>query len=265
MKAGFIGAGNMGGALAVATAAAIGEKNVYIACSCEEKTLKRAAELKVMPSNAAKIAEECDLIFLGVKPDKTGSVLLSVGKTLSGRKDAIVVSMAAGVCLQSLKNIAGDVKIIRIMPNTPVKAGKGATVFACGENITEKDKNTLKKCLEKSGILLETTENKLEAAGALSGCGPAFSYIFIEALSDAGVECGLSRAEAVLLAEQTVLGSAVMALTTGENLNKLKNDVCSPGGTTIAGVHALEKGGLRNAAMDAVKAAYDKTLAMLKK
>ncbi len=266
MKAGFIGAGNMGGALAEAVKKAIGAANVFVADSNEERTVAAAKRLGIEASDNQYIANFCDVVFIGVKPNIVEKAIGDIAEDLQKRKGVLLVCMAAGVTVEKIESYAGaNVPVIRIMPNTSVKVGEGVVSYVKGKFVTDEEEENFKLCLKKAGVVRELSEAQLEAAGALAGCGPAFVYKFIEALADAGVECGLTREIATLYAEQTVLGAAKTAVTTGEDPAKLRGDVCSPGGTTIAGVHALEKGCFAGTVMDAVKASYDKTFELLKK
>ncbi|MDD6995514.1 MAG: pyrroline-5-carboxylate reductase [Candidatus Borkfalkiaceae bacterium] len=261
-KIGFIGAGNMGGALAQAGRKALGRENVLVCDSSKERTEEAARRVGATASEREEICKTCRLIFLGVKPNAVEGVLHEIAPLLRQRQDPVaLVSMAAGTPIAKIKSVSGmeNVHVIRIMPNTPVKVGEGVIVYTPDAESTEEDCAALEKALSKAGITDKVTEKQLEAAGALSGCGPAFAYLFIEALADAGVECGLPRAAALKYAEQTVLGAAKTARDTQKHPAELKDEVCSPGGTTIAGVHALERSAFRCAAMDAVLAAYKKT------
>jgi pyrroline-5-carboxylate reductase len=173
----------------------------------------------------------------------------------------VLVSMAAGTSIASIEAIVGtSLPIIRIMPNTPVSVGEGMVLYACNALVTEEEKATFVGALCEGGRLDEIPEDKIDAASALSGCGPAFVYMFAEALADGGVLCGLPRDKALTYAAQTLAGAAEYLMASGEHPGKLKDNVCSPGGTTIAGVHALESAGFRAAAMNAVTAAYRRTL-----
>lgn len=168
--------------------------------------------------------------------------------------------MAAGVSMDKISSYLGfDCPIIRIMPNTPVSIGEGMTLWCANEHVSAEQKSTFEKLLEKSGVTDEIKESLIDAGSAVSGCGPAFVYIFAEALADGAVECGLPRDKAIEYAAQTLVGAAKMVTESGEHPEKLKDAVCSPGGSTIAGVHALEDGAFRACAMNAVKASFDKT------
>jgi pyrroline-5-carboxylate reductase len=185
---------------------------------------------------------------------------------LTARTDRFVlITMAAGLSLDAVAKMSGaQVPIIRIMPNTPVSVGEGMILYAVNEAVTEKDLEQFLAALSKAGKLDAIAEDKIDAASALSGCGPAFVYLFAEALADGAVECGLTRDKANLYAAQTLLGAATLLLESGKHPGELKDAVCSPGGTTIAGVHALEESAFRSASMNAVTAAYEKTLKLKK-
>ncbi len=262
MTVGFIGAGNMGGALATAVAKAIGGGCVYLADPCADKVAALANEIGAVVSDNDTLAQTCDYIFLGVKPQ----VMESVVSALSfGENKPVLVSMAAGLSTAAIRAMAGvDAPIIRIMPNTPVAVGQGMILYTATADVTAEQIAAFTAMLSEAGRLCAIDEARIDAASAVSGCGPAFVYLFIEALADGGVECGLPRAQALELAAQTALGAAEMVLATGRHPGDLKDAVCSPGGTTIAGVHALEDGAFRATAMGAVTAAYERTLELKK-
>ncbi len=258
MKIGFIGTGNMGGALAQAAASAMGGENLLLCDTNTEKAAALADKLGAISVELPVLLEESDYIFLGVKPQ----VLEVALKPLRGclRGEQVLISMAAGV---SIARVAECVEhacpVIRIMPNTPVAVGQGMVLYAFDDKVTAAQEEGFARLLSCAGRLSQIPEALMDAGSAVSGCGPAFAYLFIEALADGGVECGLPRQQAMDLAAQTVLGAACMVLDTGRHPAELKDAVCSPGGTTIAGVHALENGGFRSVAMDAVTAAYRRT------
>jgi len=258
---GFIGAGHMGGALAKSAANVLGNDRVLITNSTKASTDEAAKRLGVTSSDTERILSCCRLIFLGVKPKAIKQVLTDLKPGLL-KRPVLLISMAAGVSLSELYNDLGIEKqsFIRMMPNTPVEVGAGMTVWCPGEWATEEDIRLFLECMSATGRLEEMTEPQLDAACALSGCGPAFVYLFLEALADGGVACGLPRAKAMLLAEQTLLGSAEIALKTGKHPGELKDAVCSPGGSTIEGVLSLEQSAFRGNAMSAVIAAYRKTV-----
>lgn len=259
-KIGFIGGGNMGGALACAATKTVGAQNVLVVDRDEASTAACAARIGATASSYEVIARECRLIFLAVKPNLVATVAAQLAPLVSGREDVALVSMAAGVPLLTLGTLFGDAAhIIRIMPNTPAAVGEGMIVYACSEQVTEQDKEVFTAAMSEAGRLDAIDECKIDAATGVMGCGPAYAYQFIEALADGGVACGLTRAQAQLYAAQTLLGAAEMVLSTGKHPGELKDAVCSPGGSTIQGVRTLEEGGLRGIVMDAVIAAYDKT------
>lgn len=260
-KFGFIGAGNMGGALAQAVMKSVGNDNVYISCKDDAETKAKALELGCNASSNTEIANNCDYIFLGVKPQMMADMLKGISTILSSRKDNFVlVSMAAGLSIEKISAFAnGDYPIIRIMPNTPVSVGEGMVLASKNNNVTDLQFDSFKNAMAHCGKLNLLDEKLIDAGCAVSGCGPAFVYLFIEALADGGVEAGLPRDKALEYAAQTVLGAAKMVLNTDKHPGELKDAVCSPGGSTIAGVHALENNAFRATAMEAVKAAFERT------
>jgi pyrroline-5-carboxylate reductase len=189
--------------------------------------------------------------------------MAAVMAELQGRLSAkqLVVSVAAGVTLTAMAaGLGSGPRLVRVMPNTPCLIGRGASAFALGPGATPADSELVARLLASVGIALPVDEKLLDAVTGLSGSGPAFVYIMIEALSDGGVRMGLPREIATQLAAQTVLGAAEMVLTTGEHPGRLKDQVTSPGGTTIAGVQAMELGGVRGALMSAVEAAARRSM-----
>ena len=187
------------------------------------------------------------------------SVVQSLEKPLH-EADTVFVSMIAGVSLDTLRQLLGaGKKIIRIMPNTACAVGQGVLLVCANANVTAQELADFEAMMEHSGVVDRIDEKLIDAASAVSGCGPAYAYMFIEALADGGVKCGLPRAKAIRYAAQMLLGSAEMVLQSGKHPELLKDEVCSPGGSTIAGVAALEEHGFRSACIDAVDAAYEKT------
>lgn len=255
---GFIGCGNMGGAIVRAVAKAGYAECSYVCDHDVEKTKALFDELGVQVSNSKAIAAECDYIFIGVKPQVIANALAEISEIIKTRPDCVVVSMAAGCAIEKIAEMSAAAKIIRIMPNMPVSVGKGV-VLASGYNVTDREISEFNDIMKCSGIVDWIDEKLIDAGCAVSGCGPAFVYMFIEALADGAVSCGLPRDKALLYAAGTVLGSAEAVIESGKHPGKLKDEVCSPGGTTIAGVKALEDGAFRSNAMNAVIAAYEKT------
>ena len=258
-EAGFIGAGSMGGALAQAAVKAVGGERVAVSCSTPEHSTEAAARLGCNPETAETILWESRFVFLGVKPQMIAGVAKKLAGDIAGA-DAIFVSMLAGTSLDRLAELLdGEKKIIRIMPNTPCAVGKGLMLVSANSRVTAAELADFKTLMAFSGLLDDLPEHLIDAASAVSGCGPAYAYMFVEALADGAVKCGVPRAKAVRYAAQMLLGSAELVLESGQHPGALKDAVCSPGGSTIAGVAALEHRGFRGAAIAAVEAAYRRT------
>ena len=258
MKIGFIGTGNMGGALA--RAAAKGGHTLLLANRTPAKAAALAKELGGTVCPNAEAAETAELLFLGVKPGELAPVL-------QARKGnaPVVVSMATAVTLRELDAmLGGGLPLIRIMPNTPAAVGAGTILYAA-QNVTDAQLNAFRAVLAQAGLLLPLPEAQIDAASAISGCGPAFCFQFADALALGGVRAGLSYPDACRLAAQTMLGAAEMLLQSGEAPDVLKMRVCSPAGTTIEGVLALEQGGFSYTVQNAVTAAYRRTVEMTRK
>ncbi len=262
MKIGFIGCGNMGSALATGAITAVGSKSTFVSDFIEEKAREFSDATGAHFSTNEQIAAECDFIFLGVKPQVMEKTISEINHILKKRKDDFtVVSMAAGLSIASIEKMLGaPMPVIRIMPNTPCKVGEGMVLYSPNARVSALRCEEFSEILSKCGRVDKLSENLIDAASAVSGCGPAFVYLFIEALADGGVLCGLPRDKALKLAAQTVKGAAQMLIETNAHPGELKDAVCSPGGTTIEGVKALEDGGFRANAIDAVVKAYEKTL-----
>ena len=256
---GFIGTGNMGGALAQAASKSIDTEKIILSNRTEEKAKSLALSLGCAYGTNAEAAKESRFIFLGVKPQMMADMLSGIKDILAQRKTGLVlVSMAAGMSIEKIKSLAGgDYPVIRIMPNTPVSIGKGMILCCCDSKVMPEEVEDFKKSMAFAGTVDFIDESLIDAASALSGCGPAFVYMFIEALADSVVKYGIPRQDAYKLVAQTVLGSAKMVLETGEHPAKLKDNVCSPGGTTIQGVSALEEFGFRNAVIKATDKCYE--------
>ena len=266
IKFGFIGCGNMGGALATAVAASVPADQIAVCDAFAQKAEDFANAHSVCLSSAQQIAKNAEFIFLGVKPQAFGSLFEEIAPILKERADHFVlVSMAAGLSVSAIEKYAAcDCAVIRIMPNTPVAVGQGVILYTANQKVEQTDLKAFQSGLSKAGLLDAIAEEKINAASALSGCGPAFVAMFAEALADGAVECGLPRDQANLYAAQTLLGTAKLILESGKHPGQIKDAVCSPGGTTIAGVHALEDGAFRASVSDAVLAAYERTLQLKK-
>ncbi len=261
-KIGFIGCGNMGGALAKAAVKSVGAENIFVFDTDYQKSMAFVEETDVNIADAEYIVLNCDYIFLGVKPQVLKSLFEKIVPVIEERTtDFVLVSMAAGVSLSSLNNMAQvDCPIIRIMPNMPVSIGEGMILYTANDFVSKEDIDGFLYTMKYAGRLDKIDEDKIDAASCVSGCGPAFVFMFCEALADGAVECGLPRDKALLYAAQTLMGAAEMLMETGEHPGKLKDAVCSPAGSTIEGVKALENGAFRASAMDAVRKAYERTL-----
>lgn len=261
-KIGFLGCGNMGGALARAAIKSVGAENIFVFDVDTKKIRDFADETDVNVSDAEYIVLNCDYIFLGVKPQMLKTLFEKIAPIIEDRTtDFILVSMAAGVSMESIAEMAQvDCPIIRIMPNMPVSVGEGMILYTANEFVSKEDLDGFCDAMKCAGVLDKIDEDKIDAASCVSGCGPAFAFMFCEALADGAVECGLPRDKAMLYAAQTLAGSARMLIETGEHPGKLKDAVCSPAGSTIEGVKALEEGAFRASAMNAVKSAYKRTL-----
>jgi len=252
----FVGAGQMARALAKGfVSAKLPAANIAAFDAVPEAIKQFQAEVPgaVAVKSNLELAQRGGVLFLAVKPQSMNGVMGELaGKIL---RETLVVSIAAGVTLAKLCAGLKTDRVIRVMPNTPALVGKGASAFALGAGATSDDSKLVSELLSAVGLARQVDEKLLDAVTGLSGSGPAFVYIMIEALSDGGVRMGLPRDLALALAAQTVLGSAEMVLSTGEHPAVLKDRVASPGGTTIAGMKALEEHGLRAALIAAVEAA----------
>ena len=258
---GFIGCGNMGGAMARAVRMAAPEVELFFANRSAEKAEALARELVGQGKSNQEVAQTCSLIFLGVKPQLMGEVLSDLAPVLAARNDRFVLlTMAAGLTTQTIRAMAGgDYPVARIMPNTPCAIGAGMVQLCCLD-LTGEERDELKLLLSGAGLVDELDEGLIDAACAVSGCGPAFAYLFLDALAKGGVSCGLSEDKALVYAAQMLEGAAKLAAQSDLTPEQLKQAVCSPGGATIQGVKALEQGNFPEAVMAAVKAAYQRTL-----
>lgn len=259
---GFIGTGNMGGALARAACKAIPSHQIFLANRTPEKARRLAEELDCRVADNEAIAESADFIFLGVKPQMMADLLADIAPILAQRQTRfLLVTMAAGLTISRIQEMAGgNYPVIRIMPNTPSSIGEGMLLYTCCNNVTKSEEKVFLDAMSHAGRMSVLPEHLMDAGSAVSGCGPAFVDLFIEALADGGVACGLPRAQAVEFAAQMVAGSARLVLESGKHPGELKDAVCSPAGTTIQGVRTLEGAGFRGAVMNAVIAAYERTL-----
>jgi pyrroline-5-carboxylate reductase len=261
LSIGFLGAGKMATALArgFIRAKLAGPAQVVASDPVPAARAAFAKETgaKLGDSNA-EVLQAARVIFLAVKPDQVASVLSEVRAHFTS--DHLLISIAAGLPIVKLEGgLPAGARVIRVMPNTPALVGESASAYALGRSATPADGELVLKLFSAVGSAFQVKESLLDAVTGLSGSGPAYVYQFIEALSDGGVAAGLPRDVATKLAAQTVLGSARMVLETGQHPGALKDMVTSPGGTTIEGLHELEKGKLRGTVISAVRAATEKS------
>ena len=257
MKLGVIGCGKMGTALvqgAIRSGAVSASSVTGVDPYPAAREQFQKATGAIAADNIAALAD-CSVVLLCTKPHDVRNAMQSLSAAAKG-SPLLVISIAAGVTVSALEVEASEeIRVIRAMPNTPALVGKGAAAFCLGTRATEEDADSARKLLGAVGLAVEVPERLMDAVTGLSGSGPAYVYLVIEALADGGVRAGLPRADAVKLAAQTVLGAAAMVLETGEHPAVLKDMVTSPGGTTIAGLAELERKGLRSALIEAVGAA----------
>jgi pyrroline-5-carboxylate reductase len=261
LSIGFLGAGRMATALArgFIRAGLVTAKEIVASDAVEAAAEAFAKEVgaKTTGFNPDVLAG-ANVVILAVKPDQVSGVLSEIGDKFT--EDHLLISIAAGVPLAKIEDSLGEgARLVRVMPNTPALIGQSATAFALNKGAQPEDAELALKLFSSVGLAFQVKEPLLDAVTGLSGSGPAYVYCFIEALSDGGVAAGLPRDVATRLAAQTVLGSARMVLETGQHPGALKDMVTSPGGTTIEGLHELEKGKFRATVMSAVRAAADKS------
>lgn len=261
-KVGVVGAGHMGTVLAKLAGDKVGKENLIIACSNEERSKIKAEKLGCAYGDAGEIIKNSEIIFLGIRPQNLESVTTIHSDAIS-ESDGIFVSMLAGVSIERLENCLGkDKKIVRIMPNTPSELGEGIIVYARNGNVDEAGGAKIAELLAAAGIVEEVAEGDIDIVSVIAGCGPAYAYLFADSLAKAGEACGLDAEKAKKYAAQMILGSAKMILETGKAPEALKNEVCSPGGTTIEGVKVFEAEGFAEITEKAVKASFNKTRKM---
>uniref|UniRef100_A0A5B6ZFH2 Pyrroline-5-carboxylate reductase n=1 Tax=Davidia involucrata TaxID=16924 RepID=A0A5B6ZFH2_DAVIN len=254
-KLGFIGAGKMAESIArgVVKSGAMPASRIRTAhLGSARRTAFESFGVKVMDHNN-EVIEDSDVVIFSVKPQIVKDVVLQLRPLLS--KKQLLVSVVAGVKLKDLQEWAGHSRFIRVIPNTPAAVGQAASVMSLGAAAIEDDGELIARLFGAVGKIWKADEKLFDAVTGLSGSGPAYIFLAIEALADGGVAAGLPRELALGLAAQTVLGAASMATNTGKHPGQLKDDVASPGGTTISGIHELEKGGFRGILMNAVVSA----------
>ncbi len=257
-KIGFIGAGNMATALikGILSAELFPSDSVYASDLDIEKldTLKEDFGINTIFKNNAELVDKVDIVVLSVKPQILDKIVKEISHVLDESK--FIISIAAGIPTELIERIADKkLRVIRSMPNTPALILEGATAVSPGNHATENDLRLAKEIFSAVGVVAIVDETQMDAVTGLSGSGPAYIFMIIEALSDAGVKMGLSRKVAMKLAAQTVAGAAKLQIDSQMHPGRLKDMVTSPGGTAIAGLHTLEQGGIRTTLMNAVESA----------
>ena len=264
MKVAFIGLGNMGASLSKAVAKEVATTDLLLVNRSPQKVEEFISQYGGTVSHLQEAFSEAEVIFLGVKPYQICPLLEEYLDILTQRSNLLLVSMAAGLELEKMAAVVKNerVGLIRIMPNTPVAIGQGVISLVRSQIVTDQQVAQVKQLLARAGALYEIEEKLMDAATAVAGCGPAFVYQMIEAMADAGVSLGLPREQALQMAAQTFQGASQMVLETGHHPARLRDAVCSPGGSTIAGVNRLEQVGLRGDIIVGVEAAYKRTQEM---
>ena len=270
-KVGFIGCGNMGSAMigGILKNGLASKEEIIASCKSEATKERISKELGITVTlDSTEVAQKADVVFLAIKPYQFDAVLPQINGKLEA--DQIVISVAAGKTLSMIEtalmsiNVAGKLKVVRAMPITPALVGEAMTAITPNANLNEEDIAKVKALFESFGQVEVVPESMMNAVIGVSGSSPAFIYMLIEAMADAAVVEGMPRAQAYKFAAQSVLGSAKMVLETGMHPGALKDAVCSPGGTTIAGVEALEQCGFRGTVMEGIRATVAKAEEMSK-
>lgn len=263
MKISIIGTGAMGGAIMRAVCKKYDVKNIIVTDKNVEMGKAFAKETGATFVSTNKETLSADYIFLAVKPQFLGDVFAEISDSIS--PSSVIISMAAGVKIEKLESWAPKARFIRMMPNVCAQIGQAMTAITYKDNITAQEAQTATEILSSAGKVEVVPEKLMDCVTAVSGSGPAFVFMFIEAMADAAVRCGMPRSQAYTYAAQTVYGSAGMVLESGKHPAVLKDMVCSPAGTTIEGVAALENNGFRNAIIEAVTKACEKSIELGKK
>lgn len=258
---GFIGCGNMGSALIKAAVKTVDPSQILVCDTDNSKVKALENSLSVIGADIYRVAAESKYLFLGVKPQMMEDMLESIRETLNSRRDPVIlVTMAASLTIETIRTFSqGSYPVIRIMPNLAASVGEGMILYTT-DGTTEEENSEFLTLMKEAGLFTELKESLIDAGSAVSGCGPAYVCLFAEAMADALVRLGLRRDQALLLSEQTIKGTAALLLSENRHPAVLKDAVCSPGGTTIAGVVSLERDGFRAAAENAVEAAYQRTI-----
>ena len=256
---GFIGVGNMGGALA--KAASRSTKQIVLCDTDAAKAAELSRQLDCEFADSRSVAAESMYVFLGVKPQMMAEMLGEISKALAKREDVILVSMAAGLSIATIRRMAGgDYKVIRIMPNMAASVGEGEILYTTSENISKAEIGVFLNLMKNAGQFTGIPEELMDAGCALSGCGPAFVFKFIRGLAQGGIDAGLDTETALSLAVQTVKGAAKLLANSNQSIDKLIDNVCSPGGSTIEGVKKMDEAGMEQTVRDAVQASYQRNI-----
>ena len=261
-KIGFIGCGNMGGALITAALKTVNGKHIAV-CDHNSTKIEKFTTQGAVELTAEELAQQSAFIMLGVKPQAMESALSPLKDILCARENVTIITMAAGLSIAAIRSYIGkNLPVIRIMPNTPVTLGEGMILYTTN-GVSEEAESVFLTAFSKAGTFDKIPEEAIDAGSALSGCGPAFVYAFAEALIDGAVNCGVPQDKAELYTAQTLLGAAKMLQTYGDPA-ALRKAVCSPNGTTLAGIHALNEADFHEIAGNAVKSSYKRTLELKK-
>lgn len=259
-KIACIGTGAMGGAIIRAVCNKFDPNNITVSNRTLEKGKSFANDTGCrFADNNKDCIKDAKYIFIAVKPAFLSDLFAEIKNDIPS--DAVVISMAAGVKIEKLESFA-KARYVRIMPNVPAQIAKGMTALSCKDNINSEELSDITEILETAGKVEQVPEKLMDCVTGVSGSGPAFVFMFIEAMADAAVRCGMPRKQAYTYAAQTVMGSAALVLETGKHPGELKDSVTSPAGTTIEGVAALESNGMRNAVIEAVTASYNKSVSL---
>lgn len=256
---GFIGVGNMGGALAQAASRAT--KQIVLCDHEAGKAAELGRRIGCEFADSRTVAAESQYVFLGVKPQMMADMLGEIRATLAKREDVILVSMAAGLTIDTIRRMAGgDYKVIRIMPNMPAAVGRGEILYTTSDNVSKIEIGQFLNLMKHAGHLTGMDESLMDAGCSVSGCGPAFVFKFIRGLAQGGIDAGIDPEIALSLAIQTVRGSAKLLEHSNQSLDKMIESICSPGGSTIEGVKALDEAKMEEAVSGAVAAAYKRNI-----
>ncbi len=261
---GCVGAGNMGTAILTRLSQTLNKDNIVCFDIDKAKLDSLKKDIGIRTAKTVKeLSNECDIIILAVKPDIIAAVAKEIDASI---KDKIIISIAAGVSINSIKeNLKSSHKIIRVMPNTPALIGEGMSVLSPDADVDDESLETAKEIFKSVGMVEVLPEKLMDAVTALSGCGPAYGFTLIQAMTDGGVKMGIPRDKALTLAAQTIAGAAKMIINNKEEPIILRGRVTSPGGSTIEAVHVLEKTGFSGIVMDAIDAARTKSEKLGKK